>query len=187
MMPAFYSCASAIVLTDKTDFDPVIIFIDRNYKQISQKAAKYGIDVEDAIQSVCVIFLEKLSKYDSTQGTLEGYVFGYFEKLLKRQCVNPIHFSVSLDEAKDELYFFHYGIQQASTVDEDDLETLLSTSMVPGSEGLMEVADLVSGKSAIQLADKYGISKRRINQKLKSLRDGSKVQFDLPFRRRKND
>lgn len=173
------------VLSDEIQSNSIIIFLNRNEKQILQKAAKHGIDADDATQSVCEIYLNQISKYDPNQGTVERYIFGYFEKILNRQKVNPLRYAVSLDDAKVEIDFAAYCAHQKSIVEEDDFESMLSTSDVPGSEALMEVADLISGKSAAQLADDYGLSKRQIGNKLFDLKEISKIQFSLPFKERK--
>lgn len=160
---------------------PVLIFVLENQSQIHQKAIKYGVDVADVSQDVCLVFLEKISNFDPSCGSLRSYIFGHLDKLLHRQSFGALRFAVSLDDDGERAEIIRGQVESAATLDADETITYDKRSTAPGQESLEAIAEIISGKSANQLAVERGVSKRRINQILKKVRENATVQFDFEF------
>lgn len=160
-----------------------LVFIRENDGQIRQKAAKFCVDVDDVRQTVCLIFLESGHLFDESRGSLAAFVFGRLEKILARQAGGPLRFALSLDD-DTQLGEALRAIVEAKALavgGNDDVCTDSGDEAAPGAASLVAIADVISGKSALEFARKRGLTKRRINQILKRVRDDARTQFALDF------
>ncbi len=159
--------------------DPILIFIFENRKQIQQKANKFNCDFADTCQDVCLIFLENISKFDSTRGTLKAFIFGHLEKMLRRQAIGPLRFALSLDDDDGERIQNVRERMESKFTDDNNDENIRVA--VPGANGLKAIAEAINARSARELGNDLGLTKRRINQMLSKIISESSAQFDFNF------
>lgn len=160
---------------------PALIFVLENQSQIEQKTNKFGMDFADVCQDICLIFLERASSFDASRGTFKSYIFGHLDKLLRRKSFGVLKFAVSLDEDGEKADRMRTQVESVSMVEADEAITCQKHFTAPGQERLEASAQIISGKSASELAAERGVTKRRINQILKEVREEAAVQFDLEF------
>jgi hypothetical protein len=160
---------------------PALVFVRDNRRQIQSKAMKFGVEVDDVCQNVCLIFLEQISKFDSSRGSLRRYIFGHLEQMLHRQTFGPLRFSLSLDDVGGRGDIIRDQVELMSSSACLDPITRGNQVAAPGEAGLRTIAEIVSGKSSIELAASRGVTKRRVNQMLKEIRETAMVQFDFEF------
>ncbi len=163
---------------------PVFLFIFENRKQINQKANKFGCDVSDVFQEVCLIFIEKYSSFNSDRGSLKSFVFGNLEKVLMRQTIGPLRFAISIDDDSEQSKNILAEIEYNLIYDENNFDTENIKYMVPGGDCLKSISDEINGRSVKELASEFGLTPRRIRQVLNEIVRTSNVQFSFKF---KND
>ncbi|WP_312164998.1 hypothetical protein, partial [Massilia timonae] len=73
-----------------------ITFPQEYAEQINAKSVKHRVTREDCSQEVSLIILEKGAEFDPTKGTFPQFIFGHWEKSMRRQ--RGAHtYAVSLD------------------------------------------------------------------------------------------
>lgn len=157
-----------------------VTFPQEHAEQINAKSAKYGVPGEDGSQEVSAVILEKGAKFDPTKGTLPQYIFGHWEKRMRRQ-LGAHTFAISLD--RDDILG-----EDARTV----LENMIAPSDHDGEEAvslpkqidvakILAVAHFVSGKSCSDIARRFGVTPRRVRQMLQQIREKKTIpkRFEL--------
>ncbi|SFB27800.1 Sigma-70 region 2 [Collimonas sp. OK607] len=160
---------------------PALIFILENKKQIEQKAKKFGVDFDDVCQEICLIFIEKATNFDASRGAFKGFIFGHLDKLLRRKSIGALRFAASIDDSVEKSKMMRVQVESVAMTDADETRTYGRCLPAPGQERLEASAQIISGKSARELAVERGITTRRMNQILKNVREEAAVQFDLEF------
>jgi hypothetical protein len=73
-----------------------VAFAQEHLDQIKAKSAKYGLPWDDGRQEFSLIILEKGKEFDPTRGTLCQFIFGHWEKRMRRK-LGAHTFAISLD------------------------------------------------------------------------------------------
>lgn len=158
-----------------------VTFPQEHAEQINAKSAKYGVPREDGSQDVSLIILEKGAEFDPTKGTLPQFIFGHWEKRMRRQ-LGAHTFAVSLD--RDDILGEDVRTQIenmiASSDDRDGEESLLLSER-SGVAKILLVARFVSGKSSSDIARHFGVTVRRARQMLQQIREQKTIpkRFEL--------
>lgn len=161
---------------------PALVFVSTHSGQIVRKAKALGIEVEDFRQEVLLFILEQGHKHDPARGSFVAFVLGSVEKIVRSQETGAHRYALSLDadDASGELLRARLeGVTISS--DDEDSHTQSSPSVVPGAANLANIAEVVSGMSAREIASTRRITRRRVNQMLKRARDEACSQFALDF------
>jgi DNA-directed RNA polymerase specialized sigma24 family protein len=146
-----------------------ITFPQEHAEQIKAKSAKYGVPREDGSQDLSLIILEKGAEFDPTKGALSQFIFGHWEKRMRRQ--GGAHkFAVSLD--RDDILGERARtlIENMTAPSEDDSEEVQLQSDQTDLAKILSVARFVSGKSSSDIARHFGVTPRRVRQMLQQVR-----------------
>jgi DNA-directed RNA polymerase specialized sigma24 family protein len=146
-----------------------ITFPQEHAEQIKAKSAKYGVPREDGSQDLSLIILEKGAEFDPTKGALSQFIFGHWEKRMRRQ-VGAHKFAVSLD--RDDILGERARtlIENMTAPSEDDSEEVQLQSDQTDLAKILSVARFVSGKSSSDIARHFGVTPRRVRQMLQQVR-----------------
>jgi hypothetical protein len=154
-------------------------FPQEHAEQITAKSAKYGVPRADVSQDVSLIILEKGAEFDPTKGTLPKFIFGHWEKRMRRQ--RGAHtFAVSLDR-DDILGAGARTLLENMIAPSDDGEETPSLSEGIDVAKILSVARFVSGKSSSDIARRFGVTPRRARQMLQQIREKKTIpkQFEV--------
>lgn len=147
-----------------------VAFAQEHLDQIKAKSAKYGLPWEDGRQEFSLIILDKGKEFDSTRGTLCQFIFGHWEKRMRRR-LGAHTFAISLDSDDILGERTRALIENITVSTDDDSEegTFLSDETTVAK--LLSVARFISGKSISDLAQMLGVTPRRVRQMLQQLRE----------------
>lgn len=164
-------------------YDP-LDFISAHHHQIKQKASAWHIDWEDYAQEIALLIIERKDAFDPRRGSFQAFVFGHVEKKLGRCRSDALFCARSIDEESDRGENARRAAEAISSKDENiltDSSSMAIGDQVPGAADLLSISESITGMSAMEIAGKLNLSKRRINQILKKKRDDAKTQFALNF------
>jgi DNA-directed RNA polymerase specialized sigma24 family protein len=147
-----------------------VTFPQEHAEQIKAKSAKYGVPREDGSQDLSLIILEKGAEFDPTKGALSQFIFGHWEKRMRRQ-VGAHKFAVSLD--RDDILGERARtlIENMTAPSDDDSEEVQFLSDQTDLAKILSVARFVSGKSSSDIARHFGVTPRRVRQMLQQVRE----------------
>lgn len=157
-----------------------VTFPQEHAEQITAKSAKYGVPKEDVSQDVSLIMLEKGAEFDPTKGSLPKFIFGHWEKRMRRQ-LGAHTFAVSLD--RDDIFGASARTLLENMIapsDDDEHETPSLSEGIDVAK-ILSVARFVSGKSSSDIARRFGVTPRRARQMLQQIREKRTIpkQFEL--------
>jgi DNA-directed RNA polymerase specialized sigma24 family protein len=157
-----------------------VTFPQEHAEQITAKSAKYGVPREDVSQDVSLIILEKGAEFDPTKGTLPQFIFGHWEKRMRRQ-LRAHTVTVSLDHDDILGEDARTLIENMAAPSDYDGEEAPLLSERPGVAKILLVARFVSGKSSLDIARRFGVTPRRVRQMLQQIREKKTIpkQFEL--------
>lgn len=161
--------------------DLAVKFPDEHKDQLAALASQMGVPLDDIVQEVRLIILEKFAEYKQAKGSFCQFVFGHLRKRMRRQ-LGAHRYALSLDRsdaAGEETRQLAEALY-APVEDEHEHEAFAPP---PGAEKLLNIAAFVSGKSTSDLAQRLGVTSRRVRQILQKMReDGSALpQLQLSF------
>jgi DNA-directed RNA polymerase specialized sigma24 family protein len=147
-----------------------ITFPQEHAEQIKAKSAKYGVPREDCSQDLSLIILEKGAEFDPTKGAISQFIFGHWEKRIRRQ-IGAHKFAVSLD--RDDILGERARtlIENMTAPSDDDSEEVQFLSDQTDLAKILSVARFVSGKSSSDIARHFGVTPRRVRQMLQQVRE----------------
>lgn len=157
-----------------------LTFPQEHAEQIKAKSAKYGVPREDGSQDVSVVILEKGPEFDPTKGTLEQFIFGHWEKRMRRQ-LGAHTFAVSLD--RDDIHGERARqlIEDMTAPRDDDREEVPFLSDQAAVAKILAIARFISGKSSSEIARILGVTPRRVRQMLQQLREKQTIPKRFQF------
>jgi hypothetical protein len=138
-------------------------------EQIKAKSAKHRMPQADISQTISLIILEKGEEFDPTKGTFVQFVFGHFEKRMRRQ-LGAHTFAISLD-SDDILGEDTRTLIEMAALSDDDSEQLPLLSDQPGVAKILAIARFLSGKSISDVARILEVTPRRVRQMLQQIRE----------------
>lgn len=160
--------------------DLAITFTQENLDQIKAKSAKYRLPWKDGCQEFSLIILEKCKEFDPAKGTLCQFIFGHWEKRMRRQ-FGAHTFAISFDS--DDII----GAQARTLIENrtvpaaDDSEEKSFLSDETTMAEMLAVARYLSGKSTADLAQILGVTTRRVRQMLQQIREKGTIPKRLQF------
>jgi len=139
-------------------------------EQINAKSAKYGEPREDVRQGVSLIIWEKGAEFDPKKGSLSQFIFGHWEKQMRRQ-LGAHTFAVSLD--RDDILGerARSQIENITAPSDDDSEEVPFLSDQTAVAKILSIARFVSGKSSSDIARIFEVTPRRARQMMQQLRE----------------
>lgn len=157
-----------------------VSFPQEHLDQIKAKSAKYGLPLEDGLQEVSVIILDKCDEFDPTRGTLCQFIFGHWQKRMRRQ-LGAHTFAISLDSddiisARARAFIDHIPVQA-----DDHSEEGMFLSDETTIAKMLSIARFISGKSTSDLARSFGVTPRRVRQILQQLRQKRTIPERFQF------
>ena len=157
-----------------------VTFPQEHAEQIKAKSAKYGVPREDGSQDVSVIILEKGPEFDPTKGGLAQFIFGHWEKRMRRQ-LGAHTFAVSLD--RDDILGERARalIEDMTAPSDDDREEVPFLSDHAAVAKIFSIARFISGKSSSDIAQLIGVTPRRVRQMLQQLREKKTIPKRFQF------
>lgn len=157
-----------------------VTFPQEHAEQINAKSAKYGVPREDGSQDVSLIILEKGAEFDPTKGTLPQFIFGHWEKRMRRQ-LGAHTFAVSLD-CDDILGEGARTLLEnmVAPSDDDHQETPSQSERISVAK-ILSIARFVSGKSSSEIARHFGVTPRRVRQMLQQIREKKTIPKQFEF------
>lgn len=160
--------------------DLAVTLTQENLDQIKAKSAKYGLPWEDGRQEFSLIILDKGEEFDPARGSLCQFIFGHWEKRMRRQ-FGAHTFAVSYDS--DDIIGSRARtlIENTTVPAADDSEE----KALPWDERTMAkmlaVARYLSGKSTADLTQILGVTTRRVRQMLQQIRETGTIPKRLQF------
>lgn len=149
------------------------VFLNKHKIQIGKIASQFCLTREDVQQEIALFIISRGNDFDAQKSTFEGFVFGHVRDLLKRQTFGALRYAVSIDDrATCDV------LEGLEAQNEPDYVTE-KVDDLPGIEKLISLAEVMSGKTAVEVAKKMTKTKRCINYKLARDREWAKVQFAL--------
>lgn len=158
-------------------------FVRRNSAQIRSKARFFRVEQGEIESSLFILVAERLDKFDATKGSAEAFFFGRLHARFAAYASDVCSRAKSIDDGSETGVAFRTQVEYwiSSQQNETCFTNKNGTRTAAGAADLISLADSASGKSAAQIADELGITRRRVNQILKKARDASSHQFGLPF------
>jgi hypothetical protein len=157
-----------------------ITFPQEHAEQIKAKSARYGMPREDGSQEVSLIIMEKGPEFDPTKGTLSQFIFGHWEKRMRRQ--RGAHtFAVSLDSEDILGERERLLIENIPAPSDDDSEEVPFRSDQAAVAKILAIARFISGKSSFDIARIIGVTPRRVRQMLQQLREKQTIPKRFQF------
>lgn len=147
-----------------------VTFPQEYAEQINAKSAKYGVPRKDVSQDVSLIILEEGAEFDPTKGTLPQFIFGHWERRMRRQ-FGAHTFAISLDHDDILGEDARTVLENMIAPSDDDEEERLSVSEGIDVAKILSVARFVSGKSSLDIARCFGVTPRRVRQMLQQIRE----------------
>ena len=157
-----------------------IKFPKEHAEQIKVKSERYGVSLEDGSQDVSLIIMEKGPEFDPTKGTLSQFIFGHWEKRMRRQ--RGVHtFAISLD--RDDIIGerARAQIENMTAPSDDDCEEVPFPSDQATLAKILLIARFISGKSISDIARSLGLTPRRVRQMLQQVREKKTIPERLLF------
>lgn len=150
--------------------DLAVTLAQENLDQIKAKSAKYRLPWKDGCQEFSLIVLEKFNEFDPAKGTLCQFIFGHWEKRMRRQ-FGAHTFAVSCDS--DDIIGAQVRtlIENRTVPDADDSEEKTFAWDETTLAKMLAVARYLSGKSTTDLAQILGVTTRRVRQMLQQIRE----------------
>lgn len=148
-------------------------FLTKHKIQIGKIASQFCLNREDVQQEIALFILARGNEFDASKGTFEGFVFGHIRELLKRQTFGALRYAVSIDDRAT------CDVLDGLEADHEPDYCTEKRDDVPGIEKLISLAEVMSGKTAVDVAKRMTKTKRCINYKLARDREWAKVQFAL--------
>lgn len=135
----------------------------------------HNIPLDDVFQTAILVHLEKFSLYDQSR-PLNNFLWVHLIWRFRRMSRGPHKYSVSLNE-DDNLDIQAQSVSEFINNEMDDGQDgkMEEISTVPELLKFHRYAKSISGKSATQIAKTEGVSVRRVNQKLKKMRDQAEI------------
>lgn len=160
--------------------DLAVTLTQKNLDQIKAKSAKYRLPWKDGCQEFSLIILEKCNEFDPAKSTLCQFIFGHWEKRMRRQ-FGAHTFAVSCDS--DDII----GTQARTLIENrtvpaaDDSEEKTFRWDETAMAKMLAVARYLSGKSTTDLAQILGVTTRRVRQMLQQIRETGTIPKRLQF------
>ena len=157
-----------------------VTFPQEHLDQIKAKSAKYGVSWKEGCQITSLIILEKGKKFDPTRGTLPQFVFGYWQKQMRRE-IGAHTFAISLD--RDDIIGEHTRalIDNMTMPTDDDSEEVTFLADEHTVAMMLSVARFISGKTTSDLALILGVTPRRVRQMLQQIREKKTIPERFQF------
>ena len=157
-----------------------VAFPQEHLDQIKAKSAKYRLPWKDGCQEFSLIVLEKFNEFDPAKGTLCQFIFGHWEKRMRRQ-FGAHTFAVSCDS--DDIIGSQVRtlIENRTVPDADDSEEKTFPWDEATMAKMLTVARYLSGKSTTDLAQILGVTTRRVRQMLQQIRETGTIPKRLQF------
>lgn len=154
-----------------------VMFPKEHAEQIKSKSAKHRMPQADVSQTISLIIWEKGEQFDPTKGTFAQFVFGHFEKRMRRE-LGAHTFAVSLDS--DDIFGEDARtLIETAALSDDDSEELPFLSAQPGLAKILAIARFLSGKSSSDVARILGVTPRRVRQMLQQIREKQTIPIRL--------
>lgn len=156
-------------------------FIYQNKIQIRRKIDKsYWITFEDYCNEIFLFWFENGHKFNPSLGNQAQFVFGYVDRKIRRGLTDALSYASSIDEENDRGHFIRNTVESISSVSKNPIvETHLPGMTLPGSGDLASLADVISGKTAHEVALEMRLSKRAVNLKIASAKLKAERQFSI--------
>lgn len=135
----------------------------------------HNIPLDDVRQTAILVHLEKFALYDQSR-PLHIFLLVHLIWRIRRMSLGPHKYSISLDD-DDNLEIQTQSVSEFINNEMDDGQDwkMEEISTVPELLKFHRYAKSISGKSAVQIAKTEGVSVRRVNQKLKKMRDQAEI------------
>lgn len=166
-----------MVLSRSELAERAVTFPKEHAEQIKSKSAKHRMPRADVSQTVSLIILEKGEEFDPTKGTFAQFVFGHFEKRMRRE-LGALTFAISLDS--DDIFGEDARtLIETAALSDDDSEELPFLPDQPGAAKILAIARFLSGKSISDVARILGVTPRRVRQMLQQIREKQTIPIRL--------
>lgn len=155
-------------------------FCDEYYGQINRKSRRFKLEIDEIKSELAVTYQLKIHLFDPEKGTLAAFLFGHLEKQLKRRLTDALSYSISIDDPSEQGLAFRAHVEAIAhrNLQDNENENLFSSTNADNKHEFAEaisIARAISGKSSAEIAEKLGVSRRRVNQILARIRSQKQI------------
>lgn len=137
-------------------------------KQFQQLAGRYHLEIEEVQQFAVVAYLEAQRKFDRNRGEFIQFIWWLLREALRRNARASLRFAFSIDQVKIDDNFLFQEIESVMADEADEFAHERNSTIASDKQmkPYLEMLDDISGKSSLQLARQWGITKRAANYRV---------------------